>query len=239
LTPYRIAACDDNAEQLDQLCMMISHALHAQGKEYDIARFSSGESVAESIVGDKRRFDILFLDIIMDEMNGVQTARKIREADGDISIVFITGSPDFVFEGYDVQALHYILKPVDAEKLANVLLYDWNCRYEKNHMDVKVNDAVVRIPFDDIVYMESRGRKVLITTKNGEYETYGALSQFGSLLPSGRFISCHKSFWVNLNYVSRISKVSFTTVYGQSIPISKACYSESKRAFINFIGKRI
>ena len=237
MNQYRIAVCDDNTAELNKLCSMISRILDDNNMDYHIDRFLSGESVVRAIDTEKKEFDILFLDIIMDEFNGVMAAKRIREEDDSISIVFITNSPDFVFEGYDVQALHYILKPVDTKKLSQILLYDWNRRYGKNYMDIKDGQSLHRIMFDDICYLESRGRKVAITAKDGDYETYGILSQFIDLLPSDQFISCHKSFVINLNYVSSITKASFSTKFNQTVPISKARYSASKKAFINFIGK--
>lgn len=234
---YKIAVCDDDAEQLNTLCEKIGDALREQETGFDLARFSSGERIATAVAEQGKRFDILFLDIIMDELSGVEAARRIREKDENVSIVFITSSPDFVFEGYDVQALHYILKPVDEAKIKSVLQYDFARRFEKNCLDIKLSGSVVRIPFDDIVYLESKGRKVMVATKSKNYETYGALSQLAEQLPSGDFIFSHKSFVVNLNHVSQITKTDFITDTGQAVPISKSCYPEAKTAFIDFIGK--
>ncbi|MFZ7102400.1 MAG: LytR/AlgR family response regulator transcription factor [Peptococcaceae bacterium] len=234
---YKIAVCDDDMQQLNILCEEIGHALHGQKAGFDLVRFSSGEEIAAAVAEQGKRFDILFLDIIMDELSGVEAARRIRGKDQNVSIVFITSSPDFVFEGYDVQALHYILKPVDEEKLRGVLMYDFAKRFEKNCLDIKFAGSVVRVPFDDIVYLESRGRKIIFATKSKAYETYGALSQFAEQLPPGGFIFSHKSFVVNLNHVSQITKTDFITDTKQAVPISKSCYPEAKKAFINFIGK--
>lgn len=235
---YRVAVCDDDVEELNDLCNKISRLLDDNDADYTIDRFISGKSLIDAVVGQKMKYDILFLDILMAEVNGIMAAQKIREQDEGVSLVFITNSPDFVFAGYDVQALHYILKPVEAEKLAQTLLYDWHRRNEKNYLDVKLSHAVCRIIFDDICYLESRGRKIRIRTKNGDYETYGTLSRFMEILPAKQFISCHKSYAANLNYVSQITKTCFTTIDNQTIPISKSCYSEAKKAFINFIGNR-
>ncbi len=237
MSRYKVAVCDDDIKQLNNLCALIDHALEEQEAGHDVTRFSSGEDIADAIVRQGKKFDILFLDIIMDELSGVEAAHRIREKDKDVSIVFITSSPNFVFEGYDVHALHYILKPVDKEKLAGVLMYDLERRFEKNYLDIRVSGSVSRIPFKDIVYLESKGRKVIITAKSKNYETYGSLSQFANQLPSSSFISCHKSFLVNLNHVSQITRTKFTIATGQTIPISKACYPDAKRAFINFLGK--
>lgn len=236
MNKYKIAVCDDRPEELNKICGKIGRILDNIDAGYTITKFMSGEGVADAIVNRKKKFDIVFLDILMAEVNGLVAARKIREQDEDVSIVFITGSPNFVFEGYDVQALHYILKPVDESKLTKILLYDWKKRNEKHYIDVKLKNSVCRIILDDICYLESSGRKVRIITKDGQYETYGSLSRFTDILPANRFISCHKSFVVNLDYISEISRTSFTTIYNQVIPISKACYSGAKKAFINFIG---
>jgi len=234
---YKVAVCDDNDQELNNLYHMISSILDEKAAVYEISRFMSGEVAANAIINQNRNYDILFLDILMDELNGIMTARKIREEDEDISIVFITGSPNFVFEGYDVQALNYILKPVDKKKLSEILIYDCSKRNQKNYMDVKLKNSVVRILFDETIYLESKGRRVRIITTDKEYETYGTLTQFNEILPSEQFISCHKSFVVNLNYVSQISRTYFTTACNKIIPISKARYPDSKKAFINFIGK--
>lgn len=236
MNQYKIAVCDDDIYELDNLCIKISLVLEEHNANFNISRFMSGESLIDAVIGQKEKFDILFLDIIMDKINGIKTARKIREEDADIGIVFITNSPNFVFEGYDVRALHYILKPVDTEKLSQTLLYDWNKKNEKNYMDVKLKDSVNRIFYVDILYLESKGRMVIITTKNGDYETYGTLRQFLNILPPNQFIACHKSYVVNLNYVSQITRTAFTTTNNQIIPISRNYYSVAKKAFINFIG---
>jgi DNA-binding LytR/AlgR family response regulator len=237
MNQYRVAVCDDDIEELNDLCDKISGILEDNDAKYAIDRFMSGEKVLDAIVRQKKNYHIIFLDILMTGVDGVTAAQKIREHAEDVSIVFITSSPNFVFKGYDVQALHYILKPVDTKKLARALLYDWT-RNEKNFLDVKLKHSVCRIWHDDILYLESKGRKVKIATKNGDYETYGTLNQFNNLLPSNKFIPSHKSFVVNLNFVTRITRTSFTTICNQAIPISKTYYAEAKKAFINFIGKQ-
>ncbi len=233
---YQVAVCDDNLEHLNDISGKIRQILDDNGASYTIEKYTSGKDILEVILNQKRKYDILFLDILMDEINGVVTARELRKNNSEASIVFITSSPNFVFKGYDVHALQYILKPVDMEKLTETILFDWNKKNEKSYLDIKLKQTYRRILFKDIYYLESMGRKVKIITANGDYEIYAKLSQLTEKLPSGQFINCHKSYTVNLDYVTQITKAYFTTRSGHVIPISKANYLHAKNAFINFIG---
>ena len=151
-----------------------------------------------------------------------------------LPIIFITGYSEFMQDGYDVEALHYLLKPVDKEKLFAVL-----DRYASRHSaDSRVifpsGEESVCVNADDIMYLEAFGKKTQITLKNGkEILCTCGLSAAAEKLGKG-FVSCHRSYVVNLGFVRSISKTDITLDNGRKIPLSRRLYDSVNKAFISF-----
>ncbi len=229
----KIAICDDERAEIAYLTALVGK----WGAERGIAvRLSSYES-AESFLfafEDEKAVDILLLDIQMKEMDGVALARLIRRDDETVQIVFITGYPDFIAEGYDVSALHYLMKPVKEDKLLEVLDKAIShlqktpriIIFPKTGGDIKINA-------DDIIYAEVLSHTVSLYLEKGKEEFGVRISDMEDLLGDG-FFKCHRSYIVSMKYVRRVTKTAMVLTDGREIPLSRNLYDAANQAFINY-----
>ncbi|MDE7060057.1 MAG: LytTR family DNA-binding domain-containing protein, partial [Lachnospiraceae bacterium] len=159
---YRIAICDDSQTDADYIASLVREWAQKQGIGISLKSFSCAESFLFYYEDDKN-FDILLLDIEMGKMNGVELAKKIRLVNREIQIIFITGYNEYIADGYDVEALHYILKPVHREKLEAVLLRAKE-KLKKNGAALlfSLPDGAVRIPLYEIRFIEVRSNYVTL-----------------------------------------------------------------------------
>lgn len=228
---YRFAICDDEAADLLFVKGQISEWAKKQQLEVDIREFPSAESFLFAYE-EEMDFDMIFLDIEMGAMSGVELAKKIRDVNKSIQIVFITGYMEYISEGYDVEALHYLLKPVQKEKLEGVL-----CRaIERIGMQEKVlvlhsGGEMVRIPLYEIRFMEVQKNYVTVHGKE-DYSVKRTLHEMQKEL-NGRFFQIHRSYIVNLGFVRKITKSNVILKDGRELPLSRGLYDKMNQAFIN------
>ena len=232
---YRVAICEDEAVfRLEQeaVCRRIFEKLDI---EYHISVFESGtDFLAEFSKGE--RYDFLLLDIIMDEPNGMELARRIREHDNDAAIVFLTSSPDYALQGYDARALHYLMKPLDSSALERLIASDYEHRHRRNAvLTVKSGAQNLRLPLKDIICLETVGRRVGITMPDETITISGKLSDLLEDLPKECFIRCHVGYAVNLENIRRLTRTSAVAANGKSIPVSRAYFKAVEKAFLNRI----
>lgn len=221
----RIGICDDQMEARDALRFQLEKVLREESEQI-VYEFSTGESAVRWLIKHPGEIDLLFLDVEMKGINGMEAAGQIREFDRDICLVFVTGYTDYVFDGYKVNALDYVIKPVGAERIREVLkrvreqIFDGR---EKSFC-FKTPEGTYRLPLSDISCFYSDKRKVNVVCAGREeklsYAFYGKLDEVEEQL-SGAFVRVHQRYLVNPKWVTRIGGES-VTVDGQSIPISRA-----------------
>lgn len=230
---YNIAICDDNSADITFISSIVSEWAKMQGNIISIKTFSSAESFLFSYV-DCKDYDILLLDIEMGGINGVQLAKEIRKSNEAVQIVFITGYSDYVTDGYDVSALHYLVKPVDKEKLFEVLSRAALkvMKNERNLM-LDLSNETVRIPFHEISFLEVRQNYVTIHAKQ-DYTVKKTLGEFEVELDE-RFYRTGRSFIINLTYIQRITKTEVYLSNGSIIPLPRGQYETLNRAIIKYI----
>ena len=151
----KIAICDDEKQQLNILKNIISINLDLRGLDYKIYEFDCGENLLDSL--SENTYDIIFSDIEMKILDGIETAKKIRIQDKKSIIIFVTSHPDFVFQGYDVKAFNYILKPYNAEKIANILYsaLDELDHVQDNFFVVELKSGTHKLNLSDTLYFTS------------------------------------------------------------------------------------
>lgn len=229
----KIAICDDDITEIKYVSMIVGKWAGMNDKSAVISTFDSAESFFFHYADDKS-FDILLLDIQMKNMNGVELAKQIRLDNETVQIIFITGFPDYMAEGYEVSALHYLMKPVNEQKLFEVL--DKACkRLSKSEKSIllKTNGENVCIPVGSIIYVESFAHTVEITTNKGKIKAGLSISELEKELGEG-FIRCHRSYIVGLKYIKRITKTEVILDNDISIPLSRRIYNEVNQSFIRF-----
>lgn len=223
-----ISICDDDSSQISALKRMLAEwNSHIITDEY-----SSAEQFLFSY--PDRPCDLLLLDIEMGDMNGMELAKKLRAKGDMLPIIFITGFSECISDGYDVEALHYLIKPVDKQKLFEVL-DRYACRHKSdNRIIFPSSDGSVLVSADDIVCLEASGKKTLITLNNGKEVTCTCGLHAASEKTDKGFVSCHRSYVVNIGYISSISKTEITMDSGKKIPLSRRSYDAVNRAFIDY-----
>lgn len=218
----RIGICDDEPE-MRSLVERYTRSWAAQsGRACEIECFPS----AEALLFAETAFDVLLLDIQMPGMDGIALSRKIREKDERVQLVFITSVPDFIGEGYEVAALHYLLKPVKSEKLAAVL--DRACKNLKvaeAMLTLQVEGEIQMIPLNAISYLEAKGHYVTLHTDNGTFEKKSTLPEMLGRLDS-RFYRCQRSYAVNLYRIRKVSRTEVELLDGARVPLSRGLYDE-------------
>lgn len=179
--------------------------------------------------------DLLILDIELKEMNGMEIARKIREVDKEISLLFATGYEKYVLEGYEVGAISYIMKPVNKEKLFHSLDKAWeNIKEGQDCLLLPCGEETKRVYIKDIFYIESDGHYCRILTQQGEAQVREKISVLYEQLNEKHFYMCHRSYILNLAYVSRITKKDVILDSGEAIPLARGKWEEMNQQFMDY-----
>lgn len=228
---YKIAICDDCTADVDYLTVLAEKWAQRTGNRITVRKFSSSEAFL-FCYEEEKDFDILLLDIEMGGENGVELARKIRKDDDTVQIVFITGFPDYMAQGYEVAALHYLMKPVEQDKLCEVLdRAAANLVKSEKRLKVSFDRQTDFVPLDKILYIEADRQFVCIHTDHHIYRMKASLTEVEMALDE-RFFRCQRSFLVNLGMVVRIRNHCVTLKNGEEISISRGKAKEIADAII-------
>lgn len=228
-----IAICDDVCAEIAYLTTLAKKWAELQQTAIRISGYESAESFLFAYE-DTKDTDILLLDIQMKEMDGVALARKLRMDNEILQIIFITGFPDFIAEGYDVSALHYLMKPVKEKKLFEV--FDKaKLRLQKTSQIITFSKTGgdIKINTDDIIYAEVLSHTVNLYLIKGKEEFQMRISDMECLLGDG-FFRCHRSYIVSMKYVRRVTKTAMLLIDGREIPLSRNLYDSANQAFIHY-----
>ncbi len=230
----KIAICDDEASQRAQLFDLVSawakrNRYLAEAKQYEDA---------DSFFFDyeeEKDFDILLLDIEMPGKNGIELAKRVRRENSAVQIVFITGYYEYFSDGYDVSALHYLLKPVNGQKLCSVLdKAAENLAYRQRSVLLSTAEGEVRVPLSDIMYVESENVHIVVHTVRGEYRSRMALARFAEQLDD-TFFKVHRSYIAALKYIKKVTRTQVTMTNGDALPISRGLYDGVHEALIRYL----
>lgn len=225
-----VAICDDAAADRDYLQTLVKRWAADRGHRVELTLYPSAESFLFRYAEDKD-VQILLLDIEMGPMDGVSLARTLRKENDAVQIVFITGYSDYIADGYEVEALHYLMKPVKEEKLFAVL----DRAVEKLHSNqrtllLELPGEVVRLPVYQIRSAEVQGNYVTIHAKT-DCTVKMTLSEMEAQLDDN-FFRLGRSALVNLGCVARVSKTAVTLNDGTVLPLPRGAYERINRAII-------
>ncbi len=232
----RIAICDDDPRELERISSFIDEYRRESGASLSYTNFKSAAELIENVSsGD---YSLLFLDIMMPEINGMQAAHEIREFDAGVKIVFLTSSPEFAVESYAVKAYNYILKPVSKEKLFSLL--DAVIADEQKPMEglkVKTASGMARILFSKMAFVEIMNKRLYFHMTDGSVqELTSSLAAFEEeLLARTEFVKVHRSYIVNLWQVNELRSNELVTIGGKVVPISRLLYSKVREAYMKHL----
>ena len=228
---YKIAICDDSDADRQYISGLVNDwGIHA-GCTVQISTFASAENFLFHYA-EKSDYDILLLDIEMGAMDGVTMAKKLRRDNDTVQIIFITGYSDYILEGYEVAALHYLMKPVKADKLFSVLDRAV-AKLSKNEkvLNFEIGGEMVRIHIYQIRYANVSGNYVTIHA-SGDLTVKMTLGELEKELDD-RFLRVSRSVVVNLTQISRVTKTEIKLNEGVTIPLPRGAYESVNRAIIN------
>ncbi|MDE6204484.1 MAG: LytTR family DNA-binding domain-containing protein [Lachnospiraceae bacterium] len=228
-----VAVCDDSVIECCRIAGRIKELLDEMGVPCLVRQFNSGKELLQA----QENFDIIFLDIIMDELDGMKTAVSFRRENPDTVLVFVTSSRKYVFDAYEVEAFWYLLKPLEDKKLRKVLgrAVQKTGREEQDFLIINKERQKKKLFLKDIYYFEIKGRLIYV---HGKGEAFAFYEQIGTLENSllGRgFFRCHKSYLVNLKYVNVYNRQEITLDNGERIILAKRRYEEFCQEFLKYM----
>lgn len=229
---YQIAICDDERPFLNALNQMTADILTQMGAVFRVDCYTTSAALLHKIRDENMAYQLLLLDIMMDEPDGLALAAAVRALDEDVSIVFTTSSKKHALQGYQVRPLHYLLKPVDPAELQKILEYDYRRRTDSQYLTINSGGVLRRVPVGDIYYLEIAGRKVAIHTAGETLHMVARLAELENSLPRGRFVRCHQSFLVNIARVREITRSEALLTDGRCVPISRSNLPRVQQAFL-------
>ena len=231
----RIAICDDEKAVRNQLQQTINLCDYIKNDTV-ITEFSSGEELVDAFA--KKAFDIVFLDMHMYGMSGLEAAQTLRNADRNVITIFLTSHQQYVFESFKIEVFDYIMKPVNVEVINDVLSRAVK-KYRVQHhiIECKTRDETHALTVNEIIYIEGYRRHVVFFTKDVEYECIGKLNEYEEQLVPYGFLRCHQGFLINMNYIKSIEINCIITVNNQRIDMSARKRQECLEAFNTFLTK--
>lgn len=224
-----IGICDDEPQMRKSLRVPLERTLELLGYEYRILEYDSGEALTNSPFATQ--LDICFLDIEMKALSGMETAKVLRKQGAASILIFVTAYPDYVFQGYEVHAFHYILKPYQEQKIAEVLRSAVKelGLHETQFYTVEQKSQTIKLPLNEILAFQSDRRKIIVRQKDSQLDFYGRLDDIAAELPDF-FLRIHNRYLVNLNHVTALSNDGLICG-GETFPISRAYRQPVEIAF--------
>lgn len=228
----KIAICDDEQQFIDAVCPLFEAWARQHEIPLSIFQFTNGEDLIDSHKSEC--MDLIFLDMIMPLLDGMETAREIRRHDTSVPIVFLSSAKEFAIDSYEVKAFQYLLKPLDNAKLNGALDDFLKTLLPLEHsFTAQTEEGFCKIPFTDICCLEAQNKRVLVYLADSRTieirENFSKCKEVFST--DNGFFCCHRSYIINLNYVEQFTKSTVVTNSRVSIPISRNRYGKFKEAY--------
>lgn len=227
----RIAICDDERHFRSILKQKLE--IYAKNRAmiliYD--DFTDGSELLKST----RFYDLIFLDYQMNELNGMDTARQLRDKNNKTTIIFLTAVPDIVYDTFEVKAFRFLNKPIEDERLYKALDDFLKSFSDDEYLSLIERGKIVRIEYNDILYVEANGKKCLIHTINDTIEHTQFLLSVEGKLPKDRFFRCHKSFIVGFKHIVSRDGNEITLDNGDKVDLTKSKAESFKNQYIDYL----
>lgn len=231
---YRVAVCEDENILRQELCRQCEAVLKDLNAEHAVTAYSSAEEL-EAALAAGTEFSLLCLDILMHGKSGMALAQELRERDDQTSILFITGSTEFLREGYSVRPIQYLLKPVQPEELHRAIETDLRLRHRSRSVIFCVSGRTLVLPAEDILYAESRDHGSVLHTVHGERFLPIPLGQTEQAVPGDCFCRCHNSFLVNLSHIRQVSGRTLYLTDGTELSIGRHYMEQFQNHFVRYL----
>lgn len=227
----RIAICDDEELYRVELKTILDKLLI--NVDYNIDTFDDGNRLIESFKAQP--YDILFLDIEMPAVDGITLAKSLRAISEKVFIVFLTSHVEYAIEGYEVNALRYLTKPVDIEKLKEVIRYVQEKQGAVRQLIIKEDGEELLINITDVIYIESMNQNVRIVTTKGEHVIRYNIGDFEEQLKNDGFFRIHRGYLISLAKVKKLSKNDVIMEGDVVLPVSRSNVKALKDALYTYV----
>ena len=227
----RIAICDDEERYRIELKTILNKLLI--NADLNIDTFDDGNILADAFAASP--YDLVFLDIEMPALDGITLAKKIRSRSENVFIVFLTSHIEYALEGYEVNALRYLTKPVDIEKLKEVIRYVQEKQGSSRQIIIKEDGEEILIDINDVIYMESMNQNVRIVTAKGEHVIRYNIGDFEEQLKNDGFFRIHRGYLISLSKVKKLSGNDVILDGGETLPVSRSNVKPLKEALYTYV----
>lgn len=238
---YMIALCDDNPKALRQYSDLITKLARKHNLDIMISSFSSGEQLMFHLAESPNSEDIIFLDVLMVQANGIDTAKELRHYGSEAAIVFLSSSEDYVFDAFDVSPVHYLLKEsTSLETFEQVFLRAVDIATQKatDMLTYEAGNAQKMIPIKDIAFIEIWRRIITVHHRGTEIdEFYGVLDQMEEQLKGKDFVRVHRSYLVHLPYIAKFEAQRLLLTTGAVIPIGVTYLKRVQACFSDYVAR--
>lgn len=230
----KIAVCDDEPAVIFATCELLQEWADLHALPLTLYRFTNGDDLLAA--HQQYCMDLIVLDVVMPLLNGIDTARELRQNDNSVPLIFLTSSREFAADSYDVDAFYYLLKPVSREKFFTV--FDCFLDVWKKSEDIFMAQTLTgfyRIRINDVEFLEAQNKQVRVYLSDGTHidirELFSRCEEVFS--PDKGFFKCHRSYIVNLSHITQFTKTSIITSQHTTIPISRNSYTAFKTAYFH------
>lgn len=232
----RVAIVEDEKEYVQILYGYLKKYEEAFNMKFQISTFQDGLDI---VMNYKSEFDIIFLDIQMKHMDGMKAASEIRKLDEDVIFIFITNTIQFAVQGYMVDALGYVLKPVPYLAFSQIVtkgIKQLHKKKQKEYLKIEVEGGVMRLDISTIYFIESQRHYVMVHSEHGDFLTPGPMKDLEKYLANKGFAKCHNAYLINLAHVTSIVQNDVVLSDGKLINISRGRKKEFMDSLTNFVG---
>ena len=235
----RIAVCDDEAAEIEHICSLLENICQRQHIDLELHRFQDCKKFLAFAA--RSPIDIVFLDIYMDDANGIDTAHILRRFNTTCALVFITSSPDFALDAFEVNACHYLIKPPTEDKLLTALQRAQLLQQEEKTLSLISNYLPLEIPLRTILYMDVQQKNTRIHLQNGSITcTRMPLSQILSeLAGEPRFIACHRSVVVNADAIVYFGNDVIQLTNDETLTVSQRRYADAMSSYRRYLFDKV
>lgn len=230
-----IAVCDDEILDCQQIADLTEEILQRKGLACTISTYQDGAELLAAI-RKGAYFHILLLDVMMQQMGGMELAAALRRMGDNTAIIFISSNREMAMQGYEVAALRYLGKPIDQERLYEALMFCYKTKLEQKEILLPTKKGRSRVLLSDIVYAETWERGIRLLLREGHHlKIHTKISELAAMLPERQFVFCHRTILVNLDFVHSIRYCELELKTGTTLPVSKYRQTEMRNRLIHYL----
>lgn len=231
---FHIAICDDEKIDRKQLEEMTIKICQEEKIETEISCYETAKQLLNALQNGKK-YDLLLLDVMMPEQDGMELAKQIRSQEIGTELVFISVNREMALQGYEVEAARYLAKPLNTEKFREAVRFCYRKSRTDRQIFLPVNGSIRQVSPKDIYYIEIAGRKSRIWQEKEEWDTSLSFTELERMLKGQGFVRCHQSFLVNCRHVKNFRTSSMELTDGRKVPVSKHRVKEVRQNFFDYM----